>query len=298
MPISVDSGKNRGKAIVVPVNRKNISLAEEARTGLVSLVPQGGVVLGAFAVMLLLTGGAPSGLAVVLTVVMSGAFVTWSEQHRLTKRHRISRRVSSKTLEETAQEWIEQYIPEEMSPNKTAILRLKLAQLTSQTKTPEQINSLVKSIEDAEDNFLMLAKLVDLDPFIDFVGCNLQKVNLRDLNLSEANLSEANLSRTNLSGVNLSRANLRKVNLNGADLSRANLSEAYLGRAYLIGANLSEADLGRAYLGEAYLSGAEVKDTRFVQSVGISPELKHNLEERGAIFEDSPGDRGKVLVPH
>jgi uncharacterized protein YjbI with pentapeptide repeats len=315
-------------------------------------------VLGAFAIMFLLTGGVPSGLAVGLTVAVSGAFVTWSEQHRLTKRHRISRQVFSKPLEETgevfigtlvneaenlksldsseetAQEWIEQYIPEGISPNKTAILRVKLAQLTSETTTSEQIQSLVNTIENAEDYFFTLAALVGLDPLTDFAGCNLQKVNfspsvtklIRDLRetnpimpyLRGANLNGVDLREANLNGANLIRANLREANLNGAKLITAYLIEANLNDAYLTGAVLRGADLREANLSEANLRGAdlreanlseanlieadlreaEVKNTRFMGSIGISPELKHDLEERGAIFEDFPGDRGRVLVPH
>nr|WP_268932474.1 pentapeptide repeat-containing protein [Sphaerospermopsis reniformis] len=79
----------------------------------------------------------------------------------------------------------------------------------------------------------------------------------------------------------MSRANLSRAYLIGANLSRANL----------IGANLSLADLSGADL-----SGAAVKNAIFGDNQGISPAMKRDLIERGAIFEDSPGDRSRVLT--
>jgi uncharacterized protein YjbI with pentapeptide repeats len=78
-----------------------------------------------------------------------------------------------------------------------------------------------------------------------------------------------------LSGVDLSDADLSGANLIGADLSGANLSDA----------NLSGADL----------SGAVVEKARFGANVGLTEKMKLDLKRRGAIFEDSPGDRSGVL---
>ncbi len=67
------------------VNRKQISLYEEAEAGLNSLVRQTAQVgVGLFG-MLLLTGGNPPALTVGLSVVGGIAFVAWSEEKRLTK---------------------------------------------------------------------------------------------------------------------------------------------------------------------------------------------------------------------
>ncbi|MBD2169576.1 pentapeptide repeat-containing protein, partial [Calothrix membranacea FACHB-236] len=68
------------------------------------------------------------------------------------------------------------------------------------------------------------------------------------------------------------------ADLSGADLSRANL----------IGANLSGADLSRAV----------VKNARFGRNLGLTEDIERDLIRRGAIFEDSPGDRSGVLNPH
>jgi uncharacterized protein YjbI with pentapeptide repeats len=71
-----------------------------------------------------------------------------------------------------------------------------------------------------------------------------------------------------------------------ADLSRADLRDANLRDANLRGADLSGADL----------SGIQVEKTRFRNNLGITEELKKDLINRGAIFEDSPGDRSRILT--
>ncbi len=133
-------------------------------------------------------------------------------------------------------------------------------------------------------------------------GADLIDADLSGANLIDAYLSGAYLSRANLSRANLSRTNLSGANLSGADLSRTNLSGAYLSGANLSGADLSRTNLSGAYLSranliDADLSDAEVKNARFGYNSGISESLKRNLIARGAIFEDSPGDRSEVLDP-
>ncbi|MBW4446235.1 MAG: pentapeptide repeat-containing protein [Spirirestis rafaelensis WJT71-NPBG6] len=137
---------------------------------------------------------------------------------------------------------------------------------------------------------------------------NLIGADLSRANLSDADLSGANLSGANLSGADLSRANLIVANLSDADLSGAKLRDAGLIRAKLRGAILIDADLSDAYLIaadlrgayliRANLSGANVKNARFGNNRGISEPIKRDLIQKGAIFEDSPGDRSEILVPH
>jgi|GEM_PF-1780788 len=67
------------------VNRKQISLYEEAESGLNSLVKQTAQVGAGLLGMLLLTGGNPPALTVGLSVIGGIAFVAWSEEKRLTK---------------------------------------------------------------------------------------------------------------------------------------------------------------------------------------------------------------------
>ena len=78
----------------------------------------------------------------------------------------------------------------------------------------------------------------------------------------------------------------------------ANLSEADLSGADLSGANLRRADLIGANLSEANLIGADVSRTRFSSITrGLSEESKQDLIERGAIFEDAPGEEAFVRSP-
>ena len=70
---------------MVPINRRKVSLYEEAKNGLSSLVWQTTTVFVGFIFMLLLTGGNPSGFAITLSFVLSIAFVAWREQNRFTK---------------------------------------------------------------------------------------------------------------------------------------------------------------------------------------------------------------------
>ncbi|MDJ0732549.1 MAG: pentapeptide repeat-containing protein [Nostocaceae cyanobacterium] len=49
-----------------------------------------------------------------------------------------------------------------------------------------------------------------------------------------------------------------------------------------------ECQLRYAYLGGTELSSADLKNARFGDNGGISEEIKLNLIQRGAIFEDSP----------
>jgi len=70
---------------MVPINRKKISLYEEAKNGLSSLVWQTATVFVGFIFMLLLTGGNPSGFAITITFISGIAFVAWREQNRVTK---------------------------------------------------------------------------------------------------------------------------------------------------------------------------------------------------------------------
>ncbi|MBD2472372.1 pentapeptide repeat-containing protein [Nostoc sp. FACHB-145] len=132
----------------------------------------------------------------------------------------------------------------------------------------------------------------------DLSGADLRGAYLIDAYLRGADLSGANLSGANLSRVDLSRANLSRANLRGADLSRANLRGADLSRADLSRANLSRANLRGADLSGADLSRAIVENALFGGNLGLTKNMKLDLEQRGAIFNDTPGDRSAVLTPH
>ncbi|NER89029.1 MAG: pentapeptide repeat-containing protein [Moorea sp. SIO3A2] len=121
----------------------------------------------------------------------------------------------------------------------------------------------------------------------DLRGAKLSGAKLRGAKLSGAKLRDADLIRAYLSGADLRGADLIRADLRGADLRGADLRGAYLIRAYLIYTNLSDANL----------SGAVVKNARFGNNSGIDESLKRDLIQRGAIFEDLPGDRSKRLTP-
>jgi uncharacterized protein YjbI with pentapeptide repeats len=132
------------------------------------------------------------------------------------------------------------------------------------------------------------------------LGC----VDLSDANLVNANLTNAKLGSSNLSGTRLNEACLHGADLSVADLINAILVDADLTKAILIsanlnGANLSRADLSGANLKDINLSNANVKNTKFKSNLGISEVMKQDLIERGAIFDDAPGDRSRSrnLVP-
>ena len=70
---------------MVPINRKKVSLYEEAKNGLSSLVDQTGIVFVGFIFMLLLTGGNPSSFAISITFILGVTCVALDEKNRVTK---------------------------------------------------------------------------------------------------------------------------------------------------------------------------------------------------------------------
>lgn len=129
-------------------------------------------------------------------------------------------------------------------------------------------------------------------------SANLSYADLHSADLSNANLSSANLSSANLSNANLNYAHLISANLSSTDLSYADLSSADLISADLRSTDLSSANLSYADLRSADLSDAKVENTIFGNNIGISLEQRYELIERGAIFNDFPGDRSGMLTPH
>ncbi|NEQ58411.1 MAG: pentapeptide repeat-containing protein [Moorea sp. SIO4A1] len=128
-------------------------------------------------------------------------------------------------------------------------------------------------------------------------GANLSDADLRSADLRRAKLFSAKLFSADLSGANLSGANLIDANLIDANLIGANLIGANLSRANLSRANLIDANLSGAKLSGANLIGAEVKNAQFGYNSGIDQSMKGDLIQRGAIFEDLPGDRSESLTP-
>ncbi|MDJ0735042.1 MAG: hypothetical protein QNJ47_13420 [Nostocaceae cyanobacterium] len=68
---------------MAPVNRKEISLYEEAKSGFTSLIQQTAIIFAGFILMLLVTAGTPSSFVVVLSLCIGISFVAWSEGQRI-----------------------------------------------------------------------------------------------------------------------------------------------------------------------------------------------------------------------
>ncbi|NES71453.1 MAG: pentapeptide repeat-containing protein [Okeania sp. SIO2D1] len=121
---------------------------------------------------------------------------------------------------------------------------------------------------------------------------DLSEANLREADLSRAYLRKAILNGADLSGADLSGAILSGAILSGAILNGAILNGAYLHETDLSEANLHETDLSGANLREADLSGAKLENSKVINtkfssnSPGITEELKQDLIQKGAIFED------------
>ncbi|EAZ88201.1 pentapeptide repeat-containing protein [Crocosphaera chwakensis] len=159
------------------------------------------------------------------------------------------------------------------------------------------LHQLINKIYNAKtNNFLELTEIAQLDSQIDLAGgnflgtelsgvelngANLTQSNFRGANLTDADLSEAILSYTRFSGADLSGAYLGNANLQKADFYRSSLALANLIGADLRGANLQEVNLS-----QTNLSGASVKGSKFGNNEGMTPEIKSNLLERGAIFPE------------
>ena len=158
--------------MMVPTSHKKISLTKEAYTGLSSLMSQGGIVLFSFGGMLLLSGGAPSGLAVGWTVILSGAAVTWLEQDRLTKL-RSSKTVQnnlSKILLELpnssrkdVQKWLEQVEPKGIASVRRVILYRKFGYISSGANCWGKMYHLTSVIKKFNGEFLLLTLLAGLN---------------------------------------------------------------------------------------------------------------------------------------
>jgi hypothetical protein len=138
------------------VNRKQISLYEEAEAGLKSLVKQTAHVGVGLLGMLLLTGGNPPALTVGLSVIGGIAFVAWSEEKRLTKFYaRQTQLIHNSVSEEkrlTSEEkrltkvyerlgWLERELACAISPKERFQLRERINELQ---KLIKEIESLVE----------------------------------------------------------------------------------------------------------------------------------------------------------
>lgn len=193
----------------------------------------------------------------------------------------------------------------------TLVLTVALVSKTNKKKIENPQDMLQKTKDFAGANLrevnLKNANLRHVDLTIaNLSGADLSNADLRHANLRSADLGNANLTNADLRDANLSVAYLKGVNLQDADLRGANLNAANLHNANLTDANLNNADLGSANLNGANLCGASVKNTnlsranvknaRFKNNLGLSEEVKRDLKQRGAIFENASDELFVVLT--
>jgi uncharacterized protein YjbI with pentapeptide repeats len=162
-------------------------------------------------------------------------------------------------------------------------------------KSQETLKNLIQQLNQAKHKtFLELAEIAEINPLIDLAGGNFVAGSLSGLQLSGAILDHVNLRGADLTDIDLSEAKLRGARLSGADLSGAylenvdlrdsDLHSASLALANLIGADLRSANLQQTNLSNANLTSALVEQAKFANNLGISEEMRQNLQARGAIF--------------
>lgn len=145
------------------------------------------------------------------------------------------------------------------------------------------IHSRLRELKDSE--------LPEADSEVDWSGRNLSNRDLSGLNLTGAQLNGADLSNARLNGAKLRDAQLRGANLTeaelcGTHLTNVNLNGANLRRADFTGADLRRADLGNTNLSDTNLSGTDVRGANFKGSNGLTEDVKRDLKNGGAIFQD------------
>lgn len=170
------------------------------------------------------------------------------------------------------------------------------------TRSPEpdstrltELQALIETIYQAETQSLAdLAQIAQLDLKTDLTGGNFLGANLNGAELNNANLAHTNFRGAILTDADLSESNLSYANFSGADLSGAYLESANLRYAdfhkgslaltNLISSDLSHANLCHTTVTNANFSGATVAQAIFSQNAGMTEELQHSLEARGAKF--------------
>ena len=215
-------------------------LIEQWLTQFWSLLWQSAMAGVTFAIMLVLTGGNPSGLTLAIVFFLIVVLIACLE----------ARRHWRAGVKESAQD------RDKWTPLKVSIILYLI-----------NANFINANLRVA---LLRVANLRGADLW----GANLRGANLRNADLSSANLSGAVLWGANLSGANLRNANLRGAVLWGANLSSANLSGAIIDdttqlerKWRLVHAIVNQGGLDQALSGAdlsgAVLSGADLSDFNF-----------------------------------
>jgi uncharacterized protein YjbI with pentapeptide repeats len=296
-------------------NNHNSSLYEIAKYSAASLIPQIAIVFLDFLAMLAITKGRPSSGLIGLTFCVSVATVGWlewkssiffnSSNYVAVKNRKFQLQLLKNNVLEW-NDWRAENLFAELDFQHQNLCRVNLsgANLSSANLRKANLSkaNLTKANLTGVDR--RGANPTDADrrrtnrPGADRRQTNLNSANLRNANLNGANLASADLTDANLIGTELISANLTSANLTATDLIGANLRKANLTNADLTNADLTNADLTNADLTSANFDRAKVRNCQFGDGTGLAKSTKTDLKRRGAVFNDAPGEPGRVLTPH
>ena len=115
-------------------NHNELNLYEEAKAALFSLIQQTVSIFIGFLLILLVTGGTPPGFVIALSFCLGTAFVSWSEQKRVTNLKTVDSSITPKEAE-TAN------IVTEERPNKNRIDHFGYPSKLSKLREPAQASA-------------------------------------------------------------------------------------------------------------------------------------------------------------
>ena len=159
------------------------------------------------------------------------------------------------------------------------------------TPTQDLYLTCTEFLEQSPQQRLLILKQLGLARYADF----LTQMPLNQANIACVMRFFSHPSRVKfpiLKGADLSSLVLDGVNLIRGDLSEASLCASNLINADLIFANFTKADLRKANLSGATLNetiwtGTLVEQCKLGTGIGLTPEQRRDLKQRGAMFDDN-----------
>lgn len=149
-------------------NRSEINLYADAKAGFKSLIKQTASVFVGFLILLLMTGGAPSGTVVSLSFCFGVAYVAWSEQTRL-------RNLRSSNCEELVEELTQENQKKRLSSSKLYALLIGINEYID-SRIPNLANSVYKVAE--IKSILQLADTNYVEEVHELIGNEATKTNI------------------------------------------------------------------------------------------------------------------------